>query len=469
MSLTLSSVNPDYSSLLTQLQIYLRQKATWLDTVDAGAGQTILEAVAAIGEFNQLGIELAYREAFLETANRESSVYAITRMLGVRIKRKTPASVSVVLTRETSANSLSLKAYQQFDINGTKFFNREPLVFPSGSSLLNCVLYQGEVQKFTVPSNATQFREIYIPEENFVTSDLDVLVEIVNASTGTIETWSNTYEGIWSADAEDKVFYDTTSAKGSAIIMMGDGVHGALPQVGTRIDITYVLTKGSLGNNSVLNQNIKCLTSSEKIEGSTNGPVGGGDDEKDHVFYKSQAPYIYRAKKRAVSKKDYEVITLDYPNVAAAVVHAQKDLYPNDLRWMNLVRICVLPKDSDYFSDVQWTDFLEYFERYNFSIDIQKYNPTKIDVDITAKIAMYPSQLESVVREECTRAITNIFAKKNALGKRKAKSDITDACKATGKVDYVEITSHSGDLVAPTKYSWFNLRNLELQVFYSER
>lgn len=468
--LQLSSVHPDYESLLSQLQLYLRQKSTWLDTVDSGAGETLLEAVAAIGEFNQLGIELAYREAFLETANRKSSVYAITRMLGVRINRKSPSSVVTVLTRSPLTTSYTLKSYTQFDIAGTLFFNRQPIVFPANADQVECTLYQGEVKTLSVDSTAAQFREIYIPESDFNVSDFDVVVDVVNPSLGTTERWDNTYEGIWAADAGDKVFYDTTSANGSAIVMLGDGTHGALPPIGTEIQITYVLTKGSEGNNGVMPLPVKSINTSEILAGSTQSPIVGGDDNKSYTYYKRQAPYIYRAKKRAVIANDYSAITLDYPNVASVVVHAQRDIAPSDLRWMNLIRICILPKDTDSFNSSQWDDYETYLRRFNhFGFDIQRYNPTKIECDIYCKIAMKPNQVDSVVKNECAKKIQALFAKENTIGKRKSISDISNACRSTGKVDYVIVVTPTTDLVCPTPYSWYSLRNLTMDVFYTER
>src|SRR5438093_9888826 len=97
--LTLSQTTPDFESLVIQLQLFLNSRATWADLLTSSTGQTLIEMMAAVGTFNQFAIEVAAREGFLDTAVRESSVYAITRMLGVRISRKNPAGCDVTLTR----------------------------------------------------------------------------------------------------------------------------------------------------------------------------------------------------------------------------------------------------------------------------------------------------------------------------------------------------------------------------------
>mgnify|MGYP006907741706 CR=1 FL=1 len=111
--LKLSDTSPDFESLVLQLQLFLDSKGTWSDVLPSSLGQTLIEMMAAVGAFNQFAIESALREAFLTTAKRQSSVYAVARMLGVRLVRKSPASVSVNLQRggstvqKSSPSSLS--------------------------------------------------------------------------------------------------------------------------------------------------------------------------------------------------------------------------------------------------------------------------------------------------------------------------------------------------------------------------
>jgi hypothetical protein len=468
--LQLSNVHPDFDSILAQLQIYLRNKASWLDTVESGAGQTLLESVAAMGEFNQLGIELAYREAFLETANRESSVYAIARMLGVRISRKSPAGVDVVLNRNQLTTAFSIKPFTQFEINGKKFFNRDYYVFTSGSTQINARLYQGEVKTFIVQSNATQFREIYLPESGFYVADSDMQVNVVNTNTGTSEQWSNTYEGIWASGKEDKVFYDTTGPQGAAILMFGDGQHGRLPPLGTQIEITYAITQGKAGQNSISAQTLSALSTSEKVWGTTTSAMSGGDDERNFLFYKRLAPFIFRAKNRCVTPGDYNVITMAYEGVQDCVIRAQRDIAPGDLRWMNVVRVCILPSDTDVLSPTQWDDYLDYMKRFkHYAIEIQTYNPTKIETDIHIKVAMMPNQNLAKTKQKCLDALTKLFDKYDTLGKRKALSDITGVCVKDALVDYVDVVYPLEDLVCPNPYSWYALRNVTIELFYSER
>ena len=133
--LKLSAVKPDFPSILMQLQLFLQAKGTWTDLQTSGTGETLIEMMASVATFNQFAIESAARESTLTTAVRDSSVYAITRMLGVRIHRKSPANVEVSLERSavSTVEALTIPTFTQFDVNGKDFFNRHPLMFSAGS------------------------------------------------------------------------------------------------------------------------------------------------------------------------------------------------------------------------------------------------------------------------------------------------------------------------------------------------
>ena len=141
--LTLSVVKPDFDSILLQLQIYLEETGSWSDLKTSSTGQTLLEMMSAVGAMNQFAIESAVRETTLTTAARDSSVYAITRMLGVRVHRKSPARVTTNLSRKTSLLTESLPTLTQFDINGIDFFNRHQIMFAQGSLNAAEILYYG--------------------------------------------------------------------------------------------------------------------------------------------------------------------------------------------------------------------------------------------------------------------------------------------------------------------------------------
>lgn len=470
--LKLSNTKPDFEAIVLQLQLFLAQKSTWIDMLTSSTGQTLIEMMAAVGTFNQFSIESAAREAFLDTAIRDSSIYAATRMLGVRITRKAPAGVDVVLTRAgDTTNAYVLPRFSQFTIDGRRFFNRVAILFRAGQSDSDpAILYEGILKTQTFPANSQVFREIYMNEPGFVISNYDLDVTIVNPTTGEQELWLPTEDGIWTAAANDKVYYDSTSGLGDTILAFGDGYHGALPSIGYDIVVNYVATTGASGNTGGAGLKIVTIDHAD-IVGVTVSPINGGANEKPSSYYKALAPNLYKARTRAVTPPDYKAISSSYPGVASVTIQAQRDIAPGDLRWMNLVRICILPEFADAFSSSQWTTFLAWFmRREHAAIHIQQYDPIKLYADVTLTIAMHPTAIAAEVLTDAENNIRSLFAKDLAtLGKRIAVSDITEACKVITGVDYIDIVSPLSDFVCPSALYYYELRDLKISTVYSER
>jgi hypothetical protein len=467
--LQLSTVKPDFDSLLLQLQLYLNTKGSWIDLLTSSTGETLMELMSGVGAFNQFSIELAAREGFLITAARDSSIYAIANMLGVRITRKAPASVSVTLANGGDiTQSLLIAAYSQFTINNVNYFNRQSILFNSGISSVNTTLYEGTVNIQSFLADSTEFKQIFLNESGFIVADTDVVVSMVDPTTNISSIWLPINQGIWTAASTDNVYYDTSNGYGDCVLQFGDGVHGALPTLGNNIQVLYVTTKGSLANNSGTNLQVQ-LTTNVLVQGITTSPIANGADEKNSAFYKVLAPYIRRANSRAVTPPDYKAIASSYPGVSSVTIQGQRDIAPNDLRWMNVVRICILPQYTDSFNTNQWDDFNTWFTQYyHAAIHIVNYNPIKIVENIHISVSILDTALPSDVKPLIQANIQSLYAKSYAtLGKKITTSDIIKAALVLG-VDYVDMVSSTVD-AAPDSLSYLELGTLQIDLKYTER
>lgn len=562
----LSTVKPDFASLLLQLQLYLQTKETWIDLQTSATGETLMEMMSAVGAFNQFGIESALRETSLLHARRDSSIYAITRMLGVRIHRKSPASVGVDLIRTDTSTSIVIPRFTQFSINGQDYFSRNPLSFARNAanaaellfygvvkpidarsfrmnvsdlntSVLNMgdkflvtvnsgagygesrhiqymgpviggskftvvtgeadfteltaatrmsfynesvFLYQGTVQTDTFISDGTNFQQMYLTPKNFEVSDTDVKVVVVNPSTNIPSEWSNIDGGIWEADSQSHVYYDSTSGYGEAIIAFGDSEHGTIPPLGSRVQVTYASTSGSLANNGLTSFKVACPTL-DWLTGVTTTVISGGADEKPASFYRQMAPRIYKARRRAVTDSDYEAAALDYPGIISAGAMAQRDIAPGDLRWMNVVQLCVLPIDTslDGLTDSEWGELKTYmFKRTHAAVYLRTLNPTRLDVELDITVALKAAFTSSGVMPLVEAAVRSLFARRaDTLGRRITMSDIVYAAKSVEGVDYVDVdicrvrgtATSVNDLIPPDKTNFLSLYSYLANVKYSER
>lgn len=462
--LKLSTTSPDFDSLVLQLQLFLDSKGTWEDLLPSSLGQTLIEMMSSVGAFNQFAIESAFREAFL-TAKRESSIYAICRMLGVRITRKSPASVSVNLRRQDATVQHLIPRYTQFMVGDKPMYNREAIVFPAGviqvgqlhqfDTAAPISLYEGTVKKKTFSADTTQFREIYLDEPGFRVSDTDVLVHIVNKPLLVNEEWYRTRSGnaIWTAEPDEKVYYDSSSGLGDCILTFGDGARGALAPLGSNIEVTYALTNGALGNYGVSQLKVAQVEDGN-IEGTTVTIISNGSDEKPALFYRSMAPHIHKARSRSVTSRDFQAITLHYPSVASCAVSAQRTsaYRASNPRWMNITQMCMLPpkppalamipSELDYtYTEAQKDDYRAYMQEFQHSaiwIDIKDAYKHLVDLELTLYIHKAASASE--VLPVVANRVRSLFDRTdNTLGRKLTQSDVTDAC-LVEEVDYVTIS-----------------------------
>ena len=448
----LSQVRPDFADLVLQLQIFLNSRATWKDLLASSTGQTLMEMMAAVGTFNQFAVENAARESFLTTAVRDSSIYAITRMLGVRITRKNPASTTVTLTRLDPTYPQLIQELTQFTVNGVPFFNRDAITFRSGELSIPFVLYEGTVKTQLLAATSTSFYELSLNEPAFVVSDnvKDSRITVIRSDTGVRTLWSRIDQGIWTALATDNVYYDSTLGTGDTVLSFGDGWHGALAGLGNNIEVKYVVTVGAVGNNGGVGLKVACAEY-VFLTGVNTSIVSGGSDEKPSSYYKLLAPAMYKARSRAVTPLDYKAIVSSYGGVACATIQAQKDIPQavNDLRWMNVIRVCILPQAvaQDTFTPVQWQDFLKWFANFHHAaIHIQTYDPYKEIVHVDVELRLNQTASAEVVVAQVQARIDALFVRDiTTLGRRISMSDIIDAC-AVPLVDYTLVNELRKDI-----------------------
>ena len=113
--LPLTAINPDFESNKGEMLGVLAGTNSWADIATVGVGETFSEMIATAATLNQLSIEKAVQESIIDTAVLDSSIYGITRMLGVKIQRRIPANVPVLLSNTISTTTtLEIPAYTQF-------------------------------------------------------------------------------------------------------------------------------------------------------------------------------------------------------------------------------------------------------------------------------------------------------------------------------------------------------------------
>jgi hypothetical protein len=495
--LKLSKVHPDYIDILTQLMAHKDAVAdptsglsinavVWKDFFASATGQVLLELLAGVTAFNQFHIESAFRESFTHTALRDSSIYAITRMLGVVVSRKIPAAIRIKLIN-TGAARVVIGRNSLFVVGGKRFFNRDEWILdPSTTYTTDKYVFEGEVRSKVLATSVTVPGDIYLGEPGFIVSNYtgDITLSVKD-SLGNVALWSQAESSLYTYSDSARIYYLNTSGDGDVVFTFGDGVNGALPGNDAEVRVTYIVTSGSQANVSSSTLVSSGSGASPIASGLTITAVGfdtvqikqddsstlsgiyGGADEKPASYYKLYAPYLFRAKQRAVTKTDYVSIIMGMGDIASVVVEAQRDLNPSRVDFMNVVQICALPNDAntDFFDSAWEASTTRYMERYiHACIRLTYSRPIVQTMSVKASIYVKPTYNVNDATALVTANLVAFFKKgPNSLGRNIYLSDLLSVCLVEG-VDHCAIEERSGsswvpfaDKIPPDKKIFYRL------------
>lgn len=471
----LSNVSVDFEALLEELTTDLQTKGTWKDLLLSSTGTALLEYAASVGVFNQFNIELSFRETALHKAIRDSSIYGIARTLGVSIPRKSPSIVDVEITNN-GQDDIYITPKSKFLMTGNReLFNPNQINIASGQTA-TVVLKEGTILRKVFELNTLKYQEYLLGEPGFVVTDADVSVILRDKLSGSEEYWTKSDSAIWMHGSTDKIYFESTTEDGDVSIIFGDGVYGMAPPSNHQIIVDYAITSGDSGSTNFITSTV-IYSKDSNLTGKVKSYYEQGAAQKESLYYKLYAAHMFKSRNRAVSKTDYISIILGHSDVAGVTVQAQRDLYPNDPKWMNTIRICVLASGlSDTFGGVnpnpissKWTDFLNWLQPKMGWIKIQTWNPTKNWVNITVKVGLQQSADALDSENSIRKNIIALFKKDMySLGKTTYLSDIVKACQIEG-VDYVVVDTPTANVVPADDYTFNALGNLNVEIFYSER
>ena len=476
--LAISKVVVDEQDFYNELARRLAEKGTWKDLLPTNVGSTILSITSGASTVNQHYINVSLREAFLSTAVRDSSIFQGTRSLGIKISRKTCAGVQVWL--QNNLNTVKfIPAFTEFMVDSEKYFNREQIVLAPDAMIEDIPLYQGEIRvaEYDIDALApAELQTFKLGTPGFVVSETDLLVWVEDKVTGEAIVWNQTDQALFELGPTDRNYYELTDGDGDVAFLFGTGEFGSRIPANSLLKVRYAVTKGSTAI-GISGQRVRMVAQPE-VNGFTESNVSGGADQKSALYYKLFAPAMFRSNRKAISPTEVRAKIMKYPGVADCQVFTQRDIAPNDPRWQNVMRVCILPENTDTWGGANpnpntpaWTAFTEWLlNEIQALAQIQTWNSTKLFVDLDVLLAVGPDVDTEEMRIVVMERILKLFQRKpGILGRRLSRSDIEGACKVPG-VDYVEVRSPKEEVLPSDKTQYVVLNGTPLiNIVYSER
>lgn len=449
-TLVLSDLTVDFDQFVDQFQNWLDQTQTWKGNLTVKTSATLIQLASSVGTFMQGRLTRVYEDAFPETAQSDDAVRSAVQMQGLRMARYLPAQMTVTLT---SPFDITVPVLSQFTCGGGYFFNRAVIQLPANVPT-DVTLYQGNIVQYVMPGLGTPLQAFISPEGSFSVSDQDVQVQV----NGVIIP--KTFGGLWNNDGLPG-YADLTLPDGRALMQFGNtggqsGQFGTIPQINDIVVITYPQTTGEAGNNLATINKTVSLTGFGTINGiATSNPTGGANDTPIQA-YKNVASGGFGTYSSAVTKSQYQATIATYPGIVDAVTQAQREINPQALQWMNVIRVSGLTQSP--WTQAQKKDFTDFCQSVTMYAPYFLWvDPIAIPRDVSIDVYCFNSAVLETVKKDVTNALQSLFAPRPGLLMTNFYlSDLEDACKASASgsmISYVIINTPTGSMIVTAPQS----------------
>lgn len=394
----------------------------------------IVSMFAGTTEMLNYYIDNMAREAFLPTARRYSSVVKHTRLIDYRIKATIPATADVKITfmvageiAPTTSSFIIPRGTNFNTANAVQFITIDDIFVPIGSTIITVPVKQ-MVYNANMDIGIIETLEdpVFSLGSNYVNDSLILTVDD--------EPWERV-DTLGQSGPIDKHYIVDISVDRVAYIRFGDGINGALPNIGEQLVGSYYTSEGAAGN--VLENNITS-TDFNLGQGGTGfiitNPLRaiGGTDYEDIRRLKRSAPLHLRTLDRAVTRQDHIDTALLAPGV---------DKVDIEFNCGKSIDLYISPNGGGVANGTLLNDVENYFENRKMVGTFINAKPAGIsqifiDVQVTAKFRRSGIQTKADVEE----ALLNAYSYENSdINKKVRVSDVIALIDNLEKVDYLDL------------------------------
>lgn len=435
----------DFDLIKENFKTYLNGQQEFSDYNFEGSGLSILLDILAYNtHYNALYTNLAINESFLDSASKRSSVVSIAKLLGYTPNSAScpTATISLSLNATNVDNAPSLLILPKYSAFTTSIDNRsynfytleEYSSYISRSntySYSNVIIKEGTLLKFSY--NYLIGARYIIPNPNIDLSTLSVRVK-ENSNTEVYTEYS-LVDNIIYLTSSNNVYFIKEIENNLYELQFGNGVIGSELSSGNIIEINYIATNKTIANNarnfSYNGQDLLGLTPIIY----TQVRAAGGNEPEDIDKIRFNAPRVYNAQNRCVTKNDYESIILThFPQAKSVNVWGGEDHYPPSY---GDVYISVLPTTGNFLTSEQKDYLLGEIlaPRKAITVHNKLIEPSYLDVALNTAF-YYDSEQTNLSQLEILNLVRNnirnySYTELEFFGKRLRYSTLSNVIDAT--------------------------------------
>lgn len=305
----------DYALLKENLKSFLKDQSQFSDyNFEGSALNILLDILAYNTHYNAVHTNLAFSEAFLDSASVRENIVSKAYEIGYVPHSKTSSVANITVNFSVSGNP------SQYVIpKNTRFTSasgNDRFVFTTTDDIIvnrvnnsyskTLSIRQGVFNTFTYLVDTNNLGQRFIvPSKD---ADLSFMTVSVRATQGsTSEETFNYYRdiGIGNISKNTPVYFKKENKDGFFEIFFGNGVLGKNVTNGNVVSLTYLITNGKSGNGCRSFTLSSALPNVSSFTVTTvDNSYGGADIENvDSITY--AAPLFYQSQGKAVTESDY--------------------------------------------------------------------------------------------------------------------------------------------------------------------
>lgn len=276
---------------------------------EGSAMQTVIDMLAYNTFYYAYYANMINAEAFLDSAQKTSSVISLCKPLGFTVPDRTSAKAVVQLSSNTDKTVDAGTLFQARNSDGDifNFYNLENQNIVNGQSdqfEITEGLQYIEIDAISTFDFTNQ--KISIAQENFDLNTLKVTItEITDTGTTETTTWTRLQNIGYTSQISENIYFVERTSTGFAIIFGGQNSLGR--EITTKVKslkIRYLTSSGSAGNS------LSTFTSGEGTV-TTISDSTSGKNAPDLDSIRFVAPKWFASQERAVTVNDYKALLLE--------------------------------------------------------------------------------------------------------------------------------------------------------------
>ncbi|MDA1363999.1 MAG: baseplate J/gp47 family protein [Candidatus Marinimicrobia bacterium] len=412
--------NLDFNEIRVSLIEYLRAQSDFTDYDFEGSTLSVLIDLLAYNTYyTAFNTNMVVNELFLSSATLRDNVVSLAKQLGYKPKSITAPVAYVnfdIVFTGTAPTVIFLKKGTGFttifDDNLYQYVvveDQESAVVNGTANFRTVPIYEGSVvtNSYTV-NNALKSQRFIIDNPGADISSIRVKVfESQNSSSFQFYEYS---DNILNVNKDSTVYYVEEIEDEKYELFFGDGVLGRKLDNGEFIEVSYLVTNGSLTNGA---RTFTFAGVLEDVNGSSNYPVNvtvlntnttpasGGEEIESISQIKYNAPKYFGTQDRAVTAQDYaSIIQNIYPSIADVITYGGEEARNPEY---GKVKVVIKPKNSAFLSSITKQEIIRKLKSYmvgSVTVDIE--DPSIVYVEMNSKI--YYSRSKTTQRPEEIRS-----------------------------------------------------------------